>query len=88
MLFSNVLLFRNQKYILKLKMSQSLELCIKTCIYKYGIILFNLEEFVLQLFDKEHLIKELLQAIRNLKLDEMVKSNQTVGEADMCVHLQ
>ena len=88
MLFSNVLFFRNQKYILELKMSQSLKLYTKTCIYKYGIILFNSEESILQPFNKEHSIKELLQVIGSLKLDEMVKSDQTVVVAGMCVHLQ
>jgi len=69
-------------------MSQFLKLCTKTCIYKYGIILFNSEEYLLQPFNKEHSTKELLQGIGSLKLDEMVKSDQTLEAGDMCVHLQ
>lgn len=88
MLFGNVLIFRNQKYILALKMWLSLKLYTRTCIYKYGIILFNSKEFISPPFDKEHSIKELLQARGSLIWDEKVKSDQTVGEADRCVHLR
>ena len=40
----------------------SSKLYTRTCIYKYGIILFNSKEFILLPFDMEHSIKELLQA--------------------------